>query len=203
VAAVRARSMQRQIPAIETSDRHHSSVTWVFLKTERIWVSVVQNSRECDCPGWGRRLVMAWMAAGLVEKIVRLGIWCWLRWSWATLAAAARAQRSASKLVAEKPRCRVVWLVSWLLETATATPEVGCWSSSLSQLAFEPRANTVRWLGRAERARMEVHHAFRSSPWRALWLLENRGAVKSSCQGGQPRHQFGVPLGDQQLRRVG
>jgi hypothetical protein len=48
VAEVRARSMQRRIPAIETSDGHHSSVTWVFLKTERIWVSVVQNSRECD-----------------------------------------------------------------------------------------------------------------------------------------------------------
>jgi hypothetical protein len=100
------------------------------------------------------------------------------------LAAAARAQRSASKLVAEKPRFRVEWLISRLSEKATAIPEVGCRSSSRSQLAFEPRANTVRWLGRAARARMEVHHALRSWPWRALWLLESRGVVKSSCQGG-------------------
>ncbi|KAI0295464.1 hypothetical protein BC826DRAFT_276519 [Russula brevipes] len=44
---------------------------------------------------------MAWMAAGLVERIVMLGVWFWLRWSWVMLAAAARAQRSTSKLVAK------------------------------------------------------------------------------------------------------
>src|SRR5258707_15674454 len=59
VAVSRARLMQRWMPAIEISDGHHSMETWVFLKLERIWVIVVQNLREEDCPGWGRRLVMA------------------------------------------------------------------------------------------------------------------------------------------------
>jgi hypothetical protein len=59
--------MQRLIPAIETSAGHHSSLMWEDLKEEKIRVSVSQKSREEDCPAWGRRLVMACMAAGLVE----------------------------------------------------------------------------------------------------------------------------------------
>src|SRR5216684_1900632 len=48
VAVSRARSMQRRMPAIEATDRHHSMVTREFLKLERIWISVVQNSRDKD-----------------------------------------------------------------------------------------------------------------------------------------------------------
>ena len=63
----RATSMQRFIPAIETTEGHHSSLMCKFLKTKKICVSVEENSREKDWPGWGRRLVMAWIAAGLLE----------------------------------------------------------------------------------------------------------------------------------------
>jgi len=54
VALSRARSIQRRITAIEATDGHHSMEIRVFLKTERIWANVVQNSREKGCPGWGR-----------------------------------------------------------------------------------------------------------------------------------------------------
>jgi hypothetical protein len=105
VACERARSMQRLIPAIETSDGHHSSLT-DDLKRE-ICVSVEQKSREKGWPGWGRRFVMAWMADGLVENIV---IWVdgWVfKYNWAWRMAEARAARSASKAVAVTPMCRV------------------------------------------------------------------------------------------------
>ena len=101
VAVSRARLMQRWMPAIEISDGHHSMETWVFLKLERIWVIVVQNLREEDCPGWGRRLVMAWAVA------------------------VARAHRSASKSVAEKPSWRAEWPVSRLLEKEAVIADAG------------------------------------------------------------------------------
>jgi hypothetical protein len=67
VALVCARSMQRLMPAIEISEGHHSSLRWGCLGEERICVSDEQNSREKDWPMCGRRLVMAWIAAGLGE----------------------------------------------------------------------------------------------------------------------------------------
>jgi hypothetical protein len=69
-ALARARSMQRRKPAIEASEGHHSSLTRVDLEREKISVSDERNSREKDWPAWGRRFVMAWMAARFVEYIV-------------------------------------------------------------------------------------------------------------------------------------
>ena len=66
-------------------------------------------------------------------------------------------------------------------------PCCGLRSSSRFQLDLEPRANTVRWSGRAMRARMAVLHAFRSSPWRVLWLQVRRGRARFSCHGGAAR----------------
>jgi hypothetical protein len=62
-----ARSMQRLIPAIETSAGHHLSLTWGDLKEEKIRVSVLQKSREEDCPAWGRRLV-------ILERVDHAGV---------------------------------------------------------------------------------------------------------------------------------
>jgi hypothetical protein len=70
VALSCASPMQHLIPVIDDSDGQHSSLIQVFLKTEKICISVSQNSREKDWPGWGRRLVMAWMALGFVARIV-------------------------------------------------------------------------------------------------------------------------------------
>jgi len=83
----RARSMLRRMPVIEVLDGHHSMMMETFLKMDRICVSVVQNSREKDRRGWGRKLVVAWMAARLVERIVMRGL----------VATEAGAQRSASQ----------------------------------------------------------------------------------------------------------
>jgi hypothetical protein len=58
-ALARARSMRRQMPAIETSKGHHSIKTRVDLKAEKISVSDVRKLRAKDWPVWGRRLVMA------------------------------------------------------------------------------------------------------------------------------------------------
>ena len=66
-ALARARSMQRRMPAIEALEGHHSSLTLVDLDEAKISVSAERNSRAKTWPTWGRRLVMAWMAAGLVE----------------------------------------------------------------------------------------------------------------------------------------
>jgi hypothetical protein len=66
-ALARARSMQRRMPAIETSEGHHSRETRVDLEAEKISVRDVRNLRAKDWPAWGRRLVIAWMAEGLVE----------------------------------------------------------------------------------------------------------------------------------------
>lgn len=66
-ALARARSMQRRIPTIKTSEGHHSIFTLVVLEEAKSCVSELQKSRAEDWPAWGLRLVMAWMAAGLVE----------------------------------------------------------------------------------------------------------------------------------------
>lgn len=66
-AMERARSMQHLISAVEISAGHHSSLIWGDLKEEKIRISVLQKSREENCPAWRCRLVMAWIAARLVE----------------------------------------------------------------------------------------------------------------------------------------
>lgn len=46
----------------------------VCLKREKICVGVLLNPREKIRPGWGRRLVAAWMVAGFGTRIVIWGV---------------------------------------------------------------------------------------------------------------------------------
>ena len=138
---------------------------------------------------------MAWMAAGLVEKMVTWVEGWVFKYSWAWRMAEARAARSASKAVAVTPMCRVALATSWPFAQRDAAPIAGWRSSSRCQLDLEPRAKTVRWLVREGLDLIVLIHSFFSSPWRTLWLLERRGEEKSSCQGGAARRSMRGPFG--------
>ena len=96
-------------------DGHHSRCSFIYLKREKIRISMLINSGEKIWPAWGKRTIIAWMAAEDRDFV---------RWVSVEMAL-GDSPMSTPKAVAVMPRPWTAWVVPTPPAMVTAIQMVG------------------------------------------------------------------------------